>query len=335
MTLRRPILAGLIGEVRRWARWAERRPWLLSCVALVIATGVSLIMARAAGFGVVDGVLRKANPSWLAVLVAGRAAAYVGYTLAHRATLSRGRSVPIAGDTSLKLVAYGAAATSLAGGFATDHKAMRGAGASPRQAMVRVLSLGSLEWITLASAAWICALTLLDVPHVQRAVTIPWAVGVPAGFAIAAIAVPRLSARSLSRRGGFRLVVGRGVEALDSLREQLRDPVPLLVGCLGMVLYWSAEIVSLWAALRVFDIHVSAAVVTLGYATGHALTPRSLPLSGAGVTEALLPLALVWVGVPLAGAVPAVFAYRIALLALSIAPALLARQRVQELVARA
>jgi uncharacterized membrane protein YbhN (UPF0104 family) len=328
---RRPTSA----EIRRWAAWAERRPWLLSCVALIIATGVSLIMARAAGFRAVGGALRKADPFWLAVLVAGRAGGYAGYTLAHRATLGRGDAHRIPGDTSLKLVAYGAAATSLAGGFATDHKAMRGAGASRRQATVRVLSLGSLEWITLAGAAWISALILLDARRVQSAVTIPWAVGVPLGFAIAAIAAPRLSAPVLAHKGGFRLAVSRGVETLNSLREQLHDPLPLLVACLGMVLYWSAEIVSLWAALRAFDIHVSAAVVTLGYATGHALTPRTLPLSGVGVTEALLPLALVWVGVPLVGAVPAVFAYRIALLALSIAPALLARRQVQELVARA
>src|SRR2546421_3698961 len=322
-------------RARRFLSWVEQRPLALPLLALLIATATSVAMASVAGFHAADSAPQLTTPGWLALVLGARLAAYAGYTLAHRATLTpEGRaSIPV--DARLKLVAFGAAATSLAGGFATDHKAMRGAGASPRQAMVRVLSLGSLEWITLASAAWICALTLLDAPHVQRAVTIPWAVGVPAGFAIAAIALPRLSARSLSRRGGFRLVVGRGVEALNSLREQLRDPVPLLVGCLGMVLYWSAEIVSLWAALRVFDIHVSAAVVTLGYATGHALTPRSLPLSGAGVTEALLPLALFWVGVPLAGAVPAVFAYRIVLLALSIAPALLAPPRGQELVAGA
>jgi uncharacterized membrane protein YbhN (UPF0104 family) len=99
-----------------------------------------------------------------------------------------------------------------------------------------------------------------------------------------------------------------------------------------MGLYWAAEIVSLWAALRVFGVHPGIAVVTLAYATGHVLTPRSAPLSGAGVTEILLTLAFTWAGVSLAAAAPAVFVYRAGLLALSIPPALLARADVRRLV---
>jgi uncharacterized membrane protein YbhN (UPF0104 family) len=303
-------------------------------LALAISTGVSLGMAEVAGLGAVHRVLRNADLLWLALLIGGRVAAYAGYALAHRATLSGGRRGGLAAGESFGLVAYGAAATSLAGGFATDQKAMRGAGVSPREATIRVLSLGALEWITLASAAWICALTLLGDPSVEREVTIPWAVGVPLGFTVAAVAVPRLSSHALAQKGGLGLALSRGVDALRSLLEQRADGQRLAAAALGMVVYWAAEIVSLWAALRAFDVHVSAAVVTLGYATGHALTPRSLPLAGVGVTEALLPLALMWVGVPLAAAVPAVFAYRIALLALSIVPALLARAQVRELVAR-
>ena len=81
-----------------------------------------------------------------------------------------------------------------------------------------------------------------------------------------------------------------------------------------MTLYWAAEIVSLWAALRLFGIHCSAAVVILGYATGHVLTPRSVPLAGVGVTEVLLTLALVSLGLPLARTLVAVLVYRAALL---------------------
>ena len=117
------------------------------------------------------------------------------------------------------------------------------------------------------------------------------------------------------------------------LRGQLRHPLLGWAAWFGMSLYWAAEIVSLWAALRLFDLDPSATVVILGYATGHVLTPRSVPLSGVGVTEVLLPLALMWVGLPLAAAVPAVFVYRGGLLALSIPPALFARAQVQQLLA--
>jgi uncharacterized membrane protein YbhN (UPF0104 family) len=61
--------------------------------------------------------------------------------------------------------------------------------------------------------------------------------------------------------------------------------------------------------------------VVVGYATGYALTRRTLPLAGAGAVEALLPFALLWVGYPLAAAILAVFAYRVFNLWLPLGPA--------------
>ena len=49
----------------------------------------------------------------------------------------------------------------------------------------------------------------------------------------------------------------------------------------------------------------------LGYATGYALSRRTLPFGGAGAVEALLPFALSWCGIELGAAVLAVFSYRI------------------------
>ena len=64
----------------------------------------------------------------------------------------------------------------------------------------------------------------------------------------------------------------------------------------GTALYWAGDVVALWACLRVFDTRASRSrALLLGYATGYALTRRTLPLGGAGVVEALLPFALVWV----------------------------------------
>ncbi len=59
----------------------------------------------------------------------------------------------------------------------------------------------------------------------------------------------------------------------------------------------------------------------VGYATGYALTRRTLPLAGAGAVEALLPFALTWVGYGLPAAVLAVFAYRVFNLWLPLGPA--------------
>jgi uncharacterized membrane protein YbhN (UPF0104 family) len=235
-------------------------------------------------------------------------------------------------DTRMKLVAFGSSATSLGGGFALDRKALQRSGSTPREAIVRVLSLGLLEWATLAPVAWICALTLLGTPRVQDAVTVPWAIGVPLGSLLAGLAIWRLSPRALVRKGPAHRVLGRALEALLLLPKQFQRPLRGSAGLLGMGLYWAAEIVSLWAALRAFGLHPGFAITTLAYATGHVLTPRSAPLSGAGATEVLLTLSLNWLGLPLARAVPAVFTYRAGLLVLSIPPALLARADVQRLV---
>ena len=64
-----------------------------------------------------------------------------------------------------------------------------------------------------------------------------------------------------------------------------------------MALYWAGEVFVLWVCLAAFTGDTpSVAAVVVGYATGYALTRRTLPLAGAGAVEALLPFALVWVG---------------------------------------
>jgi len=323
-------LARVIGLARRCVARAERWPLALSVIALVVATLASWLMARAAGYPAVEAAVDRFNPDWLALVFGARFAAFAGYTLAHGSTLTAREDIPV--NRRMKLVAFGASATSLAGGFALDRKALRRAGATAGEATVRVLSLGALEWATLAPVAWICALTLLGTPRVQQRVTIPWAIGLPVGALLAALAVWRLDPRALARKGAAARALGWSVEALARLPVRLRRPLRGSAGFGGMGLYWAAEIVSLWAALRAFGVHPGIAVVTLAYATGHVLTPRSAPLSGTGVTEILLALAFTWVGVPLGDAVPAVFAYRAGLLVLSIPPALLARAEVRGLV---
>lgn len=311
---------------RRFVGWAERRPVALSILALVIATTVCWLFARAAGYSAIELVTDRFKPEWLALMFGARFAAYAGYTIAHGSTLTGKAGIPM--DTRMKLVAFGSSATSLGGGFALDRRALQRAGATAREATVRVLSLGALEWATLAPVAWVYALILLGHPRVDEGVTLSWAIGVPLGVVLAALAAWRLNPRALVRKGAIARAVARGLEGLSLLRT----PILGGAGLLGMAMYWAAEIVSLWAALRAFGVHPGIAVTTLGYATGHVLTPRSAPLSGAGITELMLPLSLNWLGIPLAGAVPAVFAYRAGLLVLSIPPALLARADVQQLV---
>ena len=93
---------------------------------------------------------------------------------------------------------------------------------------------------------------------------------------------------------------------------------------LGTAIYWFGDIFCLWACLQAFTHGTpDISLLLLGYATGYALTRRTLPLGGAGAVEALLPFALSWCGISLAAAVLAVFAYRVFNLWLPIVPAAL------------
>jgi uncharacterized membrane protein YbhN (UPF0104 family) len=98
-----------------------------------------------------------------------------------------------------------------------------------------------------------------------------------------------------------------------------------------MAVYWAAEVFVLWVCLAAFDRDTpSVTAVVVGYATGYALTRRTLPLAGAGAVEALLPFALTWVGYGLPSAVLAVFAYRIFNLWLPLGPAAVALYHLQQ-----
>ena len=208
------------------------------------------------------------------------------------------------------------------GGFSADVVALRGTGISRREARVRVMGLGALEYVLLAPAACACAIIILA--HGSRTpalgMTLPWAVCVPLGFVAAFFALRYR--RKFSRAQGWRGAVGHALDAVAVVRNLLCAPFKHGSAFLGMGLYWVGEIFSLSAALHAFGSPRPAiAALIIGYATGYALTRRTLPLAGAGVVEALLPFALVWVGAGLAAAVLAVFVYRVFNLWLPLIPA--------------
>jgi uncharacterized membrane protein YbhN (UPF0104 family) len=237
--------------------------------------------------------------------------AYVGYMLAYRevAQVERG---PRLGMMKLAAVVFTGFGVFVAhGGFSADMVALRGTGISKREARIRVLGLGALEYVVLAPAVCISAIIILahgsNKPNFG--LTLPWAIAVPLGF-VAAFWALRYHDR-FSRAGGWRGAIGHALDGVAVVRNLLREPFKHGHAFVGMGLYWIGEIFSLVAALHAFGSpRPAVAALIVGYATGYALTRRTLPLAGAGVVEALLPFALVWVGASLAPAVLAVFIYR-------------------------
>jgi uncharacterized membrane protein YbhN (UPF0104 family) len=294
---------------------------LLVAIGGVLALGAAVGIAWAAGFGNVLRELRHIDPIWLPVAFGMELAAYFGYVVAYRevARLEGGPRLGIARAGAI--VAAGFGAFVIRGGFVVDRHALETAGLEPRQARVRVLGLGVLEYAILAPAATLAAVILLvrGATHPSLGFTLPWVIAVPLGFA-AAFAALALRPR-LRGHGGWRAVLKHGLDAVHMLRNLAAQGAEHGGAFVGTTLYWVGEVGCLWASLRAFHDSPDIPALVIGYATGYALTRRTLPLGGAGSVEALVSFALAWTGIPLAKAVLAVCAYRIFNLWLPLLPA--------------
>ncbi len=302
----------------------DRQPReLVAFIVLGAALSAAAVVgvSWAAGFGAVSDRFQHVDAGWLPLALAAEVLAYVGYVLAYREVARVEDGPRLAHSRALALVATGFGVFIARGGFSVDLHAFRQEFVSDREARVRVLGLGALEYALLAPATCIVAILLL-VDHVHQpgtGLTMPWAIAVPTGGVLALSAL-RLRDR-LRGRHGWRDHVAQWLDSIHVIR-QLFIKLEHLAGPIGTGIYWFGDIACLAFCLRAFEGHFpSVAPLLIGYATGYALTRRTLPLAGAGAVEALLPFALLWTGTPLAAAVTAVLAYRIVNFWLPIVPA--------------
>jgi uncharacterized membrane protein YbhN (UPF0104 family) len=294
---------------------------LLVAVGAALALGALVGVAWAAGFDEVIERARHVNGIWLPVALGFEIAAYLGYIVAYRELVRVEGGPTIGMGRALAIVAAGFGIFVIRGGFVVDRLALEGAGMPERQARVRVLGLGALEYVVLAPAAAVAAMILVarGDSHPSLGFTLPWVVAVPLGFAAAVLALGYRE--RLEGHRGWRSVLRHALDALHVLRRLAVQPREHAGAFLGTTLYWVADVACLWACLRAFHDSPDLAALVIGYATGYALTRRTLPLGGAGSVEALVPFALAWSGVGLASAVLAVAAYRIFNLWLPLVPA--------------
>jgi uncharacterized membrane protein YbhN (UPF0104 family) len=293
--------------------------WMIVAGALSLIA--SILVAGAAGYGAVASHIRHANTYWFPFAIAGAVAAQIGYTVAYREVANVGRGVRLGALRAGAIVAAGFGMFIPRGGFAVDIEALEDLGVPPEEARVRVLGLGSLEYAVLSAGACVCAiLLLLRQSGAERAVTLSWTIGVPAGTVLALVAVRY---REWLCRGRIGKILRPALDAIAVVGTIVASPRRHGAAAFtGMAVYWAGEVFVLWTCLAAFTRHTpSVEAVVVGYATGYALTRRTLPLAGAGAVEALLPFALTWVGFGLAAAVLAVFAYRVFNLWLPLGPA--------------
>lgn len=301
--------------------------------AIAIASGAGLLVTAHAGFAEVADAFGEMHLGWLAVAFGAQFVAFAGYTLAYRRILAAFGGPRLKLSLVARLVATGFGAFAPGGGFAIDYRAISSLEDDERTAATRVLALGGLEYVVVAPAACACAIAiLLNGGDVTGSVLWPWAIAVPVGFAIGFSLAPWAQRAVAARRGkGWRMLAD-ALGGIELLRMMAASPIRFLPALLGIAAYWAGELLSLWASLRAIGAELTLGPLVLGLATGYALTRRSLPLAGAGVTEVLLTLALTWVGLGLPEAVAGMILYRLFSFVLPMLPALWAHREVSQLI---
>jgi uncharacterized membrane protein YbhN (UPF0104 family) len=279
------------------------RPVVLSAVAMGIAAIAVLVLARTTGVDQMGRVFNHFEPAWIGLIAGAELLAYPAYMLAYRSIAQVHGHAPLA-----------------------EHSAK-----------VRVLALGTLEWAVLAPTTAVVAIVLL-VQHADMMPSLlwPWAIAVPLGFGFGLWASTPGRVRWLGRftqRAARTLC--RTLEGVGVLRTLLSQPRRYAPAWLGTALYWAADITAFYGGLRTFGLHPGFGKVIIAYSTGYAATRRSLPLGGAGITEALMTYSLYWVRQPLAPALAAVVAYRVFNFLLASTPGLIAHRQLQPLLRRA
>jgi uncharacterized membrane protein YbhN (UPF0104 family) len=298
-------------------------PLILSGFAILIALVAVIVVAALSGVSLTR-VFAHFHPEWIVVVAIAGALSFFPYLLAYRQITALGGVHPPRVPVIITVVLSGFGPFVIGGGFRRDEAVLTEVYGNRQTARVQVAGLIALEWAVLAPLACLCAIVLLvQDANVMGSLLWPWALCVPAGFALGLwLSVPERTLRPLRR---FAVIEG-ALDGVGMLHQFIRAPGRTAPAWLSMTLYWAAEIVALYSALRMFGVHLSPVRVILAYATGYVVTRRSLPLAGAAITEVLLTFALHWVGAPLGPALAAVVAYRLFNLILICGPSLLANR---------
>jgi len=334
-----PLVRALRDSRDRWLNLRRRRRTLIVLVAaVVLALGVGALIGRATEYAKLADSLKEADPSWFALCFLGQVLAYLGYVLAYRdaARVDGGPVLSYRRCLEVVIAGFGAlVAASSAGGLAVDYWALHRAGAPPHEAVRRVLGLNTLEWASLSAATCVGAAALiLAGDDVSLGVTVPWLVGVPLCVLAATwVSSPRRSAR-LTRTDGVgrtRAILADAIGGVVYVRRLLARPVHYRAGVAGFPIYWFGDIITLYAGLRAFDVHIGPAALIVGYSTGYVASALPLPAGGSGGIDAAMTFALSAVGVPLGAELLGVFAYRLFSFWLPLVPALLILSRLRRL----
>jgi uncharacterized membrane protein YbhN (UPF0104 family) len=269
------------------------------------------------------------HPSWLGVTFGAEILSLPSYALAYRTIVRRHGHRYLTARVTVHMVLAGFGLFAVLGGFSLDRIGLQRLGADPEGARRSVLALGLVEIVTLAIAAFAASIALIagDSP-VPGSMLWPWAIGVPGASLVAVGLLIYARRRSQTWSPRLQKLADHGWLLTRMLGDLARSPQ---AWC-GIVLYFTADIASLYAAVRAVGLPLGVGAALIAYASGYLFTRRTLPLASAVFVEVLLTCSLLGVGAPLASALAAVIVYRTLGLPLYVGLSMVARARLLPLV---
>lgn len=325
----------------------DRRKALIALVAAFLLGGAALTgLGQIAHLGRLEKAFRHADNAWLAPCLAGQLLAYFGYILAYRDAARADGGPRFGYRTTARIVVFGTGASVLGasvGGLAVDYWALRRSGTKAPVAARRVLGVGTIEWTILSVYACSAAIVVLILGlRAPLAMVLGWLVGVPACvFSALWFTSPsrakryvnpvkrevsprqgRLARRLIEVEWRLRQYLDNGIAGVIFVRHLLSHPLRYKGGTIGYPIYWAGDMLTLYAAIRLFGADVSVPSLIVAYATGFVVSSLPLPAGGAGGIEATITVTLHAISVPYASAILAVLTYRVITFWLPIVPAL-------------
>jgi hypothetical protein len=208
----------------------------------VLAVGLNVAavagLAEIAGFRAVYASLVRIQWPWLGAVPAALAMSAAGYYVSYRQIYAAEGGYELSRRPLAAMVAVGFGGLFDTGGISPDGLVLQASGASRREALVRVTTLGGMEQGILAlygcaaSIAWLC----LGRPGVPLDVTLPWAVIPLPAFAAAFWLASRYRAR-LAGRAGWQARLSVFTDAVLLIRALLARPVRNRGATGGMALF--------------------------------------------------------------------------------------------------
>jgi uncharacterized protein (TIRG00374 family) len=307
----------------------SRRQIITGAIAVAVIVGVLYVaLPLIPGIEKSFGRIRDGDPLWLAASFGFAVLSFVGYVLMFRGVYNTASNGRIDARASYEITMAGLAATRLfaaggAGGLVLTAWACRQSGMDRRLVADRTVTFLVLMYFPYMLALIVGGLGmrygLFPGPRTWSITVLPALLGIL--VIILAIATALVPANLEQRLKDWAAGGGRGARIAQRLANLPASASTGVRGALahvrrgdpatlGAVLYWGAQVMSLWAAFRAFDASPPLAVVTVAFFIG--MIGNLLPLpGGVGGVDGGMIGALAALGHGGGVAVAAVLTYRV------------------------